>query len=78
MLAAVLFDYIGRRSAPKVAAVLRATYYLPQILPVAVAGVVWNWILNAQDGALNVILRRPRRRRPARLAGQPAAGACRA
>lgn len=56
VLAAVLFDYLGRRFGARVASVLRATYYLPQILPVAVAGVVWNWILNAQDGAVNVIL----------------------
>jgi raffinose/stachyose/melibiose transport system permease protein len=40
-----------------VASVLRATYYLPQILPVAVAGVLWNWILNSQTGAVNVVLR---------------------
>jgi raffinose/stachyose/melibiose transport system permease protein len=57
VLAAVLFDYLGRRFGSRVASVLRATYYLPQILPVAVAGVLWNWILNAQTGALNVILR---------------------
>jgi raffinose/stachyose/melibiose transport system permease protein len=56
VLAAVLFDYLGRRFGQRVASVLRATYYLPQILPVAVAGVVWNWILNAQDGAINVLL----------------------
>ncbi|MFV0451036.1 MAG: carbohydrate ABC transporter permease, partial [Propioniciclava sp.] len=56
ILAATLFDYLGRRFGPRVAAFLRATYYLPQILPVAVAGVVWNWILNAQDGAVNVLL----------------------
>lgn len=56
ILAAVLFDYLGRCFGPRVAAVLRATYYLPQILPVAVAGIVWNWILNAQDGAVNVLL----------------------
>ena len=56
ILAAVLFDYLGRRFGPRIAAVLRATYYLPQILPVAVAGVVWNWILNSQDGAINTIL----------------------
>ncbi len=57
VLAAVLFDYLGRRFGGRVAAVLRATYYLPQILPVAVAGVLWNWILNSQTGALNVVLR---------------------
>ncbi|MBI4900628.1 MAG: sugar ABC transporter permease, partial [Actinobacteria bacterium] len=56
VLAAALFDYLGRRFGTRVAAVLRATYYLPQILPVAVAGVVWNWILNAQTGAVNVVL----------------------
>lgn len=56
VLAATLFDYLGRRFGSRVASVLRATYYLPQILPVAVAGVVWNWILNAQDGAVNVLL----------------------
>ncbi|HQY99621.1 MAG TPA: sugar ABC transporter permease [Propionicimonas sp.] len=56
ILAAVLFDVLGRRFGPRVASFLRATYYLPQILPVAVAGVVWNWILNAEDGAINSIL----------------------
>jgi len=56
-LAAVLFDYLGRKFDSRVASLLRATYYLPQILPVAVAGVLWNWILNAQTGALNEILR---------------------
>ena len=57
VLAAVLFDVLGKRFGPRVASVLRATYYLPQILPVAVAGVLWNWILNAQTGAVNVLLR---------------------
>lgn len=57
IMAAVLFDYLGRSFGPKVSSFLRATYYLPQILPVAVAGILWNWILNAQTGALNVMLR---------------------
>lgn len=57
VLAAVLFDFLGRKFGPRLASFLRATYYLPQILPVAVAGVLWNWILNSQTGALNVILR---------------------
>jgi len=58
LLAAVLFDYLGKRFDGRVASVLRATYYLPQILPVAVAGILWGWILNPQTGALNVMLRR--------------------
>jgi len=57
LLAAVLFDYIGKNVGSRTASVLRATYYLPQILPVAVAGIVWNWIFNAETGALNEILR---------------------
>ncbi|MGN8246689.1 carbohydrate ABC transporter permease [Cellulomonas soli] len=57
ILAAVLFDVLGKRFGPRTASVLRATYYLPQILPVAVAGVLWNWILNSQTGAINEILR---------------------
>ncbi len=58
VLAATLFDYIGRRFNGRVASFLRAVYYLPQILPVAVAGVIWSWILNPQNGAINAILRR--------------------
>ncbi|PJI93407.1 carbohydrate ABC transporter permease [Luteimicrobium subarcticum] len=57
VLASVLFDYIGKHFSGRVASFLRATYYLPQILPVAVAGILWNWILNAQTGALNEILK---------------------
>ena len=57
LLASVLFDYIGKHFDGKVAAFLRATYYLPQILPISVAGIVWNWVLNAQTGAINTLLR---------------------
>ena len=57
LLASVLFDYLGKKFGSRSASTLRASYYLPQILPVAVAGVLWNWILNAQTGALNEILR---------------------
>lgn len=56
-LAAILFDYIGRRFSARTASTLRALYYLPQILPVAVVGILWSWILNPQTGALNVVLR---------------------
>ena len=38
VLAALLFDVIGRKFGGRVASFLRATYYLPQILPVAIAG----------------------------------------
>jgi len=56
ILASVLFDYVGKHWGGRTASFLRATYYLPQILPITVAGILWNWILNAQTGALNQIL----------------------
>ncbi|MCG5219519.1 carbohydrate ABC transporter permease [Streptosporangium sp. KLBMP 9127] len=56
VLAAALFDYIGKKFGGRTASVLRAAYYLPQVLPVAVAGVVWGWMLHPSYGALNQIL----------------------
>ncbi|MCA2224913.1 carbohydrate ABC transporter permease [Nonomuraea aurantiaca] len=55
VLAAALFDYIGKRFGPRTASALRAAYYLPQVLPVAVAGVVWGWMLHPTYGAVNQI-----------------------
>ncbi|KAA2252225.1 sugar ABC transporter permease [Solihabitans fulvus] len=56
VIAAALFDFVGRKFGPRAASVLRACIYLPQVLPIAVAGIVWTWIL-APDGALNDVLR---------------------
>ncbi|MFJ7963305.1 carbohydrate ABC transporter permease [Streptomyces sp. NPDC096324] len=57
VLAAALFDYIGRHFGSRIVAVLRACYYLPQVLPIAVAGIVWSWILAPDDGSLNALLK---------------------
>lgn len=56
IIAAVLFDYIGKEFGGRTANFLRATLYLPQILPVAAAGVLWNWVFGAQNGAINAFL----------------------
>jgi raffinose/stachyose/melibiose transport system permease protein len=58
MLAYTLFDFVARRFGPRTAAVLRACFYLPQVLPIAVAGIVWAWILSADNGAVNAALDR--------------------
>jgi raffinose/stachyose/melibiose transport system permease protein len=55
VIAAALFDVIAKRFGPRAASVLRACIYLPQVLPVAIAGIVWSWIL-APQGALNEFL----------------------
>lgn len=55
VVASVLFDYVSARFGKGLASFFRAGYYLPQILPISVAGVLWGWILNPH-GVLNLIL----------------------
>ena len=57
VVAAGLFDFIGKRFGPRTASVLRACIYLPQVMPLAVMGVVWGWILAPGDGVLNSALK---------------------
>ena len=56
VLAAVLFDYVAKVFGNRWASVFRSGFYLPQVLPVAVTGIVWGWILHPSYGALNRIL----------------------
>ena len=55
-LATVLFDVVANKFGNIVASVFRSGFYLPQVLPVAIAGVVWRWILQPNWGALNYLL----------------------
>jgi raffinose/stachyose/melibiose transport system permease protein len=55
-LAAVLFDYIAKKFNPRWASFIRSGLYLPQVIPMAVTGIVWGWILHPDYGALNKIL----------------------
>jgi raffinose/stachyose/melibiose transport system permease protein len=57
IVAAALFDVIAKRFSPRVASILRACIYLPQVLPIIVAAIVWGWILDPQYGALNIMLK---------------------
>ncbi len=57
VVAAILFDLIGKKFGARLASFLRATYYLPQLLPVAIGAVVIGWILRPQNGALNTVLK---------------------
>lgn len=56
LLATVLFDYVAPAFGPRTASLFRSGFYLPQVLPVAIAGVVWGWILHPSYGALNSLL----------------------
>jgi raffinose/stachyose/melibiose transport system permease protein len=54
-LAALLFDYIGKKHGDGIVGIFRSGLYLPQVIPVAVTGLMWGWIL-APEGAVNSIL----------------------
>jgi raffinose/stachyose/melibiose transport system permease protein len=56
VLAAVLFDYLAKAFGNRWASGLRSGFYLPQVIPVAVTGIMWGWILHPDYGALNKIL----------------------
>jgi raffinose/stachyose/melibiose transport system permease protein len=55
LLAGLLYAFVAPRFGTRTASFFRAGFYLPQVMPVAVAGVVWGWILQP-DGALNSLL----------------------
>jgi raffinose/stachyose/melibiose transport system permease protein len=52
----ILFDSIKKVFGITTVNLIRSGIYLPQIMPVAIAGVVWGWILNPGFGVLNWIL----------------------
>ncbi|MEU8803767.1 sugar ABC transporter permease [Spirillospora sp. NPDC048819] len=56
VLASVLTDLIGRHFGARTASFLRACIYLPQVLPIVIAGVVWSWLLAPEGGAVNALL----------------------
>jgi raffinose/stachyose/melibiose transport system permease protein len=56
ILAAILYDYVAKKFSNRAASVFRSGFYLPQVLPVAITGIVWGWILHPSYGALNRIL----------------------
>lgn len=56
LLATALFDVVSKRH-PRTTTTLRAAFYLPQVLPAVVAGIVWGWILHPEFGGANAFLR---------------------
>jgi len=57
LLSTFLFDYFARKYGPKLTNFFKAALYMPQILPVVIAGVIWRWILNPDFGSLNAMLK---------------------
>jgi ABC-type sugar transport systems, permease components len=57
LLATFLYDYITNTFGQRVSSFFRAGFYLPQILPAAVTGIVWAWILQPDWGVVNYVLK---------------------
>jgi raffinose/stachyose/melibiose transport system permease protein len=55
VLASLLFDYVRDQFSERLSSFFRAAFYLPQILPLTVAGVLWGWILSPV-GVANALL----------------------
>jgi len=56
VLAGFLFEYVTIKFGRGTTNFFRAGFYLPQIIPVVVAGIVWRWILQPNWGVLNWLL----------------------
>ncbi|WEV65927.1 sugar ABC transporter permease [Bifidobacterium sp. ESL0764] len=55
-ISSLLTDVIQKKFGSKTASFIRALYYLPQLLPVAVASIIMGWIFRPDDGAFNALL----------------------
>ena len=53
LLAVFLYDNITRQFGKRTASFFRAGFYLPQIMPLIVAAIVWRWIYQPNWGILN-------------------------
>lgn len=56
VLSSLVFDVVQKKFGTKVASTMRAIYYFPQLLPIAVASLVMGWIFRPENGALNALL----------------------
>ena len=56
LLSTFLFDYFAKKFGSRFSNFWKAVLYIPQILPAAIAGVIWRWILNPNFGSLNATL----------------------
>jgi len=56
LLAVFLYDNITHHFGKRTASFFRAGFYLPQIMPLIVAAIVWRWIYQPNWGILNWLL----------------------
>jgi raffinose/stachyose/melibiose transport system permease protein len=52
-IASFLFDFVGPRFGNRAASALRAGFYMPQIVPLTITGILWAWLLAPTTGVIN-------------------------
>lgn len=57
LVSSLLTDVIQKRFSGGLASFFRGVYYLPQILPIAVASIIMGWIFRPENGAVNAVLK---------------------
>jgi raffinose/stachyose/melibiose transport system permease protein len=57
LFAALLFDFIAPRFGNGASAFMRGGFYLPQIIPLTVTGIMWVWLVSPTAGVINTFLR---------------------
>ncbi len=58
LLGALIFDFVATRFGSGVSTFLRASLFIPQIIPITVSGVLWAWMYTPNIGVINTILRK--------------------
>lgn len=56
VLAVATYDAFVGRFGSKLVPVARTGFFLPQIVPIAVSGMIWLWMLDGSGGAINSLL----------------------
>jgi raffinose/stachyose/melibiose transport system permease protein len=57
VLAVAVFDAFKGFLSQKLVPWVRGGFYLPQVVPIAITGTLWGWLLDGQQGVLNDLLR---------------------
>lgn len=57
LVGALLFDFIAPKFGAGIAAGMRASIFVPQIIPITVSGILWVWLLSPNLGVVNQTLR---------------------
>ena len=56
-VASMLFDYIAPRFGAGTAAIMRASFYMPQVIPLTITGIIWVWVLDPANGVLTTFMK---------------------